>query len=261
MRRYVWLGLAIGALVVVTAAGIAVAARGEGPVTGRVGNLELTSGLSFSPKGGPKNKQTPIEITNEGRIKEADGSQPPAVRELTLEVDRHGEIHTKGIPVWRSGQLQATDTAAALKACRPALIGEGEVKGVVAFAKQKPLPVTSKLLLFNGGETEGRTIWYAHAYLANPVSAAIVTTVTITKVNRGRYGTLVVAKIPQVAGGAGSGTFFRLHIFKFVKVGDKRINPISGRCPDGKVKLHLAARFEDGTQMQTELIRGCTGTG
>ena len=261
MRKYLLLSLGMGALLAVSAVGIAGAAGGEGPVTVKVGNLELTSYVSFSPKVGPRNKQTPLTITNEGSVRESDGSHPPAARELILEADKHGEVHTKGIPVCHSGQLQATDTAAALKACRPALLGEGTVTAQVAFAEQRPLTIPSKLLLFNGGEKGGKTIWYAHAYLSNPVSAAIVTTVTITKIHRGRFGTLVVAKIPQIAGGAGSGTSFKLTIFKFVKVGKKKINPISGRCADGKVKFHFAATFEDGTKAETELISACAAKG
>jgi hypothetical protein len=261
MRRYLLLLLSMGALIAVTAVGIAVAAVGEGPVTVKVGSLEVTSYVGFSPKVGSRTKQTPLEITSKGSVSETDGSHPPAPRELILEADKNGEIHTKGIPVCRSGQLQATDTAAALKACRPALIGEGSVVAQVAFAEQRPLDVASKLLLFNGGEKGGKTVWFAHAYLSDPVSAAIVTTVTITKVHRGRFGTSTVVKIPQIAGGAGSGIAYKLNIFKFVKVGKKKINPISGRCADGKVKFHLTANFEDGTKAETEMISACTAKG
>lgn len=251
----------MGALIAVTAVGIATAASGEGPVTVRVGSLELTTKVSFRPKTGPKTKQVPLAITTAGEVRETDGSQPPAARELILEADKNGQIHTKGIPTCRAGQLQATDTAAALKACRSALIGEGNVVAQVAFAEQRPIDVKSKLLLFNGGEHGGKTVWYAHAYLSNPVSAAIVTTVTITRIHRGRFGTQTVVKIPQIAGGAGSGISYELEIFKFVKVGGKRFNPISGRCADGKVRFHLTARFEDGTRAETESIQACTGTG
>ncbi|HTT94232.1 MAG TPA: hypothetical protein VMF55_06135 [Solirubrobacterales bacterium] len=260
MRRYVWLLLGLGALVAVTAVGIAAAAGGDGPVTVRVGGLELTTDVGFRPKTGSKTKQTPLAIDMSGEVREADGSHPPAARELVIEADKNGQIHTKGIPVCRSGRLQATDSAAALRACKAALIGKGNVVAQVAFAEQKPIDVKSKLLLFNGGERGGKTVWYAHAYLSNPVSAAIVTTVTITKVHRGRFGTESLVKIPQIAGGSGSGISYELEIFKFVKVGDKRLNPISGRCADGKVRFHLAAKFEDGTKAQTEVIRACTGT-
>jgi hypothetical protein len=125
-----------------------------------------------------KTRQTPIEITSAGEVRKADGGHPPAARELFLEADRDGEVHTKGIPTCSSGRLQATDTATALKACGPALIGEGKVMAQVAFAEQRPIDVSSKLLLFNGGEKGGRTTWFAHAYFSDPISGAIVTTVT-----------------------------------------------------------------------------------
>ena len=88
----------------------------------------------------------------------------------------------------------------------------------VAFAEQRPIDVVSKLLLFNGGERHGKTVWYAHAYFSDPISGAIVSTVTISKIHHGRFGTSVVVKIPQIAGGAGSGISFNLEIFRFVKV-------------------------------------------
>jgi hypothetical protein len=261
MRRYVLLVVGMVALIAVTAVGIAAAAGGEGPVTVKVGSLELTSDVRFQPTVGSATQQTPLLIKTSGEVHESDGSHPPAARELTIEADKNGLIHTKGIPVCKSSQIQATDTTAALKACKSALIGEGTVVAQVAFAEQRPLDVSSKLLLFNGGEKGGKTTWYAHAYLSDPVSAAIVTTVTITKINRGRYGTESVVKIPQIAGGAGSGISYDLEIFKFVKVGAKEINPISGRCAEGKVKFHFGAKFEDGTKAETEVIRACTAKG
>lgn len=261
MRKYLMLVFAMGALIAVSAVGIAAAAGGEGPVTVRVGDMELTADGGFSPKALSRTKQTPIAIKASGSVRMQDGSHPPAVREILLEADKNGEAHTKGIPTCRSGQLQATDTTAALKACRPALIGEGTAVAQVAFAEQRPINVSSKLLLFNGPERNGKRIWYAHAYLSNPVSAAIVTTVTITKIHRGRFGTLGVVKIPQIAGGAGSGLSFTLEIFKSVKVGKKTFNPISAKCSDGKLKVHALGKFEDGTKAETEIIRACTPKG
>jgi hypothetical protein len=251
----------MGALVAVSAVGIAGAAGGEGPVTVKVGELEVTADFGFRPKVASRTKQTPIAITTSGEVQMADGGHPPAARELFIEADKNGEVHVKGIPTCSSGQLQATDTKAALKACRPALIGEGKVTAQVAFAEQKPIDVPSKLLLFNGGEKGGKITWFAHAYFSNPISGAIVTTITITKIHKGRFGTLAVAKIPQITGGSGSAISFALEIFKTVKVGGKALNPISGRCADGKVKFHVEAKFEDGTRAQTELVRACTARG
>jgi hypothetical protein len=217
----------------------------------------LTANGGFSPKALSKTKQTPISLKASGEVKEADGSHPPAVREVILEADKAGEVHTKGIPTCKSGQLQATDTTAAMKACGPALIGTGQTTAQVAFAEQKPINVPSKLLVFNGGEKGGKTTLFIHAYFSNPISGAIVTTVTITKHKHGRFGTLAVAKIPQITGGSGSITSFNLEIKK--NVGGK--NPISATCQDGKLKVHVLGKFEDGTKAETEVIRPCTPKG
>jgi hypothetical protein len=261
MRRYLLISCAVGALVAAAAVGIAVAAGGERPVHVTVGELEITANGGFSPTALSRTKQTPIEIHASGEVRMRDGSHPPAIREVIVEADRAGEQHTKGIPVCRSGRLQATSTATALKNCGSSLIGEGTAVAQVAFAEQRPIDVSSKLLLFNGPEKGGKRTWYAHAYFANPISGAIVTTATISKIHRGRFGTKAVIKIPQLVGGAGSGISFTLEIFKTVKVGGRTFNPISATCPDGKLKVHGLGRFEDGTQAETEIIRACTPKG
>jgi hypothetical protein len=245
------------AVCAIAVGGSALAAGGETPVTVKVGNLELTANGGFTPTAISATKQTPIELKAAGEVKEADGSHPPAVREILIEGDKNAEVHVKGIPTCRSNQLQATDTTTALKACKSALIGEGQTTAQVAFPEQKPISVPSKLLLFNGGEKGGKITWYVHAYFSNPISGAIVTTVTITKHPHGPFGILAVAKIPQITGGSGSILSFNLAIKKSVN----GINPISAKCVGGKLKVHVQAKFEDGTKAETEIIRACTAKG
>jgi hypothetical protein len=257
MRKYALIVLALAALAAVSVVGIATAAGGEGPVTVKVGNLELTANGGFTPKALSKTKQTPIQLTAEGSVKESDGSHPPAARELVIEGDKNAEVHVKGIPTCKSGQLQATDTTAAEKACKSAIIGVGEAVAEVAFAEQKPIDVKSKLLLFNGGEKGGKITWYAHAYFSNPISGAIVSTVTIQKKKNGRFGTYTLTKVPQITGGSGSIIAFNLKIKKSVG----GVNPISAKCTDGKLKVHVEAKFEDETKAATEIVRACTPKG
>jgi hypothetical protein len=191
-------------------------------------------------------------------VKESDGTHPPAIREVDIEFDKGGEVHLKGIPPCKEGKIEATETTAALKACGPSLIGEGEAIAQVALPEQPPVNVKTKVLVFSGGETGGKAVMFIHGYFSSPVSGAIVTTVTITKHKHGRFGTLAVAKIPQITGGNGSITKFNLEIFKSVKVGGKTYNPISSKCEDGKLKVHVEGKFENGTKAQTEIIRACT---
>jgi hypothetical protein len=258
MRKHVLMILALGALIAVSAVGIATAAGGETPVTVQVGNLVLKTNGGFSPKALSKTKQTPISLTASGEISEADGSHPPAVREVIIEADKAGEVHLKGIPVCKSGQLQATETSAALKACGSSLIGEGEAIAQASFAEQAPINVKSKVLVFSGGESGGKATMFIHAFFTNPLPGALVTTGTITKHKNGRFGTLGVFKIPQITGGAGSIIKFNLEIFKSVKVGGKTYNPISSKCEDGKLKVHVEGIFEDKTKAETEIVRACT---
>src|ERR1700754_4186338 len=113
MRKHVLMLLGLAALIALSAVGIATAAGGETPVTVKVGNLELTANGGFSPKALSKTKQTPISLKASGEVKEADGSHPPAIREVIIEADKAGEVHTKGIPTCKAGQLAATDSTAA----------------------------------------------------------------------------------------------------------------------------------------------------
>jgi hypothetical protein len=258
MRKHVLIVLALGALIAVSAVGIATAAGGETPVTVKVGELELTTNGGFSPKALSKTKSTPISLKASGEVKEEKGGHPPAIREVVIEADKAGEVHLAGIPACKSSQIQATETSAALKACKSSLIGEGEAIAQAAFAEQQPVDVKSKVLVFSGGEKGGKATMFIHAFFSNPIPGAIVTTGTITKHKNGRFGTLGVFKIPQITGGSGSIIKFNLEIFKSVKVGGKTYNPISSKCEDGKLKVHVLGKFEDGTKAETEIVRACT---
>jgi hypothetical protein len=249
MRKYLMMTMALGALMAVSVAGVATGANE--PVTVESGNLELTVDGQFSPSKLPKKKFAPITLQASGVIKTKDGSHPPALKQVILETDKNGAINVKGIPVCKSGQLQSRDTKGAEKACNKAKIGTGQTKVQIQFPEQKPIPVTSKLLVFNGGKSGATTTLFIHAYITVPTPAAIVTTVKIKKVKNGRYGLKSVATIPKIAGGSGSVQSFNL------KVGKKSV--LTARCPDGKLQANAAAKFADGTSLKATILRTCTG--
>jgi hypothetical protein len=259
MRKYLVLTLALGALIAVSVAGIATA--GNTPVTVRAGNLELTFNGGFSPKALPKKTLAPISLTAEGKIKTVDGTHPPALTEFLLETDKNGAVNVKGYPTCTSGKLQAQDTAHAEAICKSAIIGKGTTNVEIAFPESKPIPVSSKLLVFNGGTAGGTTTFFIHAYITVPTPAAIVTTVKIKKIHHGRYGMLSVASIPKIAGGSGSVTSFSLKVDKKFTYKGKKVSVLSAKCPDGKLQAHGTAKFADGTSASAEIIRTCTGKG
>ena len=217
-----------------------------------VGNLEVEYDGGFSPKALPKNKLTPITFFLWSKLRTIDGKHPPAIKEFMLEGDKNVEVNVKGVPTCTSGKLQAQTSAAARKACGPSLVGSGTTEVEVEFTEQKPFDAKSELLAFNGGVKGGVTTLYIHAYLTAPVTAAIVTTVKIKKVKKGRYGTESIASVPKIAGGAGSVTYFKL---KF----DKGF--LMGKCPDGRLQAHGTAVFADSTKASATVIRPCTPKG
>jgi hypothetical protein len=259
MRKYLLLTTALAALIAVSVAGIATA--GNKPVTVRAGNLELTFNGGFSPKALPKKTLAPISFNASGKIRTIDGTHPPALKEFLVETDKNGSVFVKGYPTCKPGKLQAQDTKEAEAVCKPAIIGTGQTDIEIEFAESAPVPVHSKLLVFNGGEKGGVTTFYIHAYITVPVPAAVVTTVKIKKIHHGRYGLLATATIPKIAGGAGSVTDFNLTINKEYHYKGKQVSILSAKCPDGKLQAHGTAKFADGTSASAEIIRTCTGKG
>jgi hypothetical protein len=250
MRKYLMLATALAALIAVSVAGIATGANG--PVTVEAGNLKFTFDGGFSPSKLPKNKMAPITLTASGKIQTKDGTHPPALKSVVVETDKNGAISTKGIPVCKSGALQSRDTKAAEKACPKSIIGSGQTSVEVQFPESRPVNVNSKLVVFNGGTSGGKTTLFIHAYFSAPVSGAIVTTVKIQKVKNGRYGLKSVATIPKIAGGSGSVKSFNLKI--------NRKGVLTAKCPDGKLQANAESLFADGTKAEATIIRTCTGT-
>jgi len=251
MRKHLMLTMALVGLIAVSAAGIATAANG--PVTAEAGNIKFVFDGGFKPSKLPKNKLAPIVLSASGQISTKDGTHPPALKEVVVETDKNGTINVKGVPKCTSGKLQSRDTKSAEKVCKSAIIGTGTTNVGIAFPEQPEIPVSSKLLVFNGGTSGGKTTLFIHAYITVPTPAAIVTTVKISKIHNGRYGTKSVASIPKIAGGSGSVKSFSLSIGKQKKV-------LSAKCPDGKLQANALAKFADSTKVSATIVRTCTGT-
>jgi hypothetical protein len=249
-----------GALVVLVT--LALASIAGASTTVRVGDLVLVIDGKVTPKALPKKTLAPIALDVEGAISKADGSHPPALTEVIVDTDKNGSVDARGVPTCKQSQLEAQTTAAAERVCRPAIVGTGTTDVEVEFAEQRPIPVRSKLVVFNGGIQGATTTIFIHAYLTNPVSAGIVTTLKIKKQHNGRYGTRTVASIPKI-GGDGSVTGFNITFVRrlFSYKGHKH-GYLVAKCPDGHFDFQVAANFANGDQLgPAKIVRGCTPKG
>jgi len=236
-------------------------ATADKPVTVEAGNLKFTFNGGFSPKALPKRELAPITLTASGKIQAKDGKHPPALKEAIVETDKNGAVNVKGLSACKSGQLQSRDTAAARKTCPKAIIGKGKTTVEVQFPEQNPFLVNSALTVFNGGKKGGTTTFYIHAFFSAPITGAIVTTVKIKKIKRGRYGLKSVATIPKIANGSGSVKSFDLKIGKTYTYRGKKVSVLSAKCADGKLQAYASALFDDGTKASAGIIRTCTAKG
>jgi hypothetical protein len=266
MRRNLVLALALSAVLALAGAAVATAKFD----TYRVGNVILKADGGVSPKALPRNTYAPVTVQVRGEISAADGTHPPAFRELIADFDKNGKINTKGLPACSGGQLEARDTKSAMRVCGASKVGSGSGSIEIAFAEQKPIAVQAPITVFNGGTKGSKTTLYIHTFITVPVPAAVVTTVTIKKVKKGRYGLATVSKIPVIAGGAGSVLSFDIKFNRTFTYKGKKQSYFQARCTDGKFKAKIIKALlrneAEGPRTETTItnqtiLRPCTPKG
>ena len=251
--------LGVGCAISLLAAAVAVA---EKPTVVKAGNLVLTLNGGVKPKALSKTVMEPITLNISGTIATADGTHPPALKEVIVDTDKNGTVDARGVPLCKQGQLEATTTATAEKACKAAIVGLGTTDVEVEFPEQSPIQIKSKLLALNGSVKGGTTTIFIHAYLTNPIATSIVTTVKISKQKNGRYGTRSIASVPKIAGGSGSVNAFSLTFAKklFTYKGQKH-GYLLAKCADGHFDAEAEAVFVNGERLGGKIVRACTPKG
>ncbi len=248
----------LGAAAMALAALIVSSAMGD---TVKTPEMEIFIEGGITPKKLSKKTPTPITLNIEGSIKniKEPTERPPALSTLALEFDKHGAINTKGLPTCSVSKLQNTTTQAAESACKPSLVGEGEVEAKIKFPEQSEFPAKGPLLIFNGTPQGGKPVLIFHVYADVPAPTTFVTSGVISKAH-GKYGTSTLIQIPTIVGGQGSLTAFQAKIQKSWTYKGKKQNLLTATCPTGQLFAHGAFDFANGTKISGEIIKPCTGT-
>lgn len=260
MRKHLTWTLVLATAIAVCLSAVALAA-GEKPTVVRAGNVVLTFNGEVSPKALPRDRFAPISFHASGSITTTDGSQPPALKEVIVDAYKGAEVNVKGQPVCTVGKLQAEDTKHAEAACPGSILGRGTTTVRVAFPESTPFDATGPLLYFNGGVKGGVTTLFVQAYVAVPTPTAIVTTVKLTKENKGPYGLHAVASIPLIAGGSGSVTSFAFSFPRTVSYAGKKHSYLLAKCATGVLYAKVQTLFRDGTAVTGNVVRPCTPKG
>lgn len=246
--------LVLGTALAVACAG---SAAGYKPTTVEVGNLPVFLNAGFKPTGLPKKKPAaPIHLALEGGEFLAG---PAALKEAVFEIDRNVALDRPGLAACSPHRLGGPDTVPG--ACDPAQIGKGELEVEVAFPEQEPLIRKSHLVAFNAGVKGGVANILVKGYLPSPVSAVFGTTVEVSRVDGGAYGTRWTIPIPVIAGGSGSVKEFQLEFFRRFTYRRKRRSYLLARCSAGRLLAHWETLFEDGTDVPGKFARPRTPKG
>jgi hypothetical protein len=225
------------------------------------GNICVTDDGGISPSKLPKRGKAPVTARLNGEIETRDGTHPPALSSIGLEIDKTIGVDAVGLPTCRTGQIQSRSSAAAKSACRGAIVGSGTAEVEVAFPEQAPFSSTGPVVLFNAGVKGRTTSVLLHAYVDVPAPTAIVTKARVTRIDNGRFGLRIEVKVPKIAGGSGSVTGFDLEVGRrYTYKGRKKSFLLAG-CPTGTWVTKGNALFSDGTRLGITHPFSCTPRG
>ncbi len=191
------------------------------------GNVVVSFDADFAPRSLPRHRLTPIEVEVHGRITTTDGSHPPPLRWLEIEVHRAGRIYSRGLPVCLAPQLQSTDTQQALERCGPARVGSGRFRADVNLGGE--VVAGGRIVAFNSRRA-GKQALLLHFFLSVPIRFTLVVPLTIGHRTRGEFGTVLRARVPRLGGGLGSVTELDLTLARRYSFGGKRRSYVSAAC-------------------------------
>lgn len=233
----------------------------------QTGNLRLSVSGRMSPQDLPRTAAAPISVSVGGHISTADGSAPPQLETLRIEINRYGRLVHDGLPICRLEQIQPASSARALAACRAALVGQGRFWANVVLAGQEPSPTGGRLLIFNG-RLGSKPVLLGQIYSSRPFDTSFVIRFSVGKTRRGPYGTVLTAPISRVLGSWGHLTGIEMTLHRrYTFRGDRR-SFLSATCPAldgfGSALFPLARTkfsFAGGQDVISTLTRRCSVRG
>lgn len=226
------------------------------------GDLFVKFSGGIAPTTLPRHQKAPISVRVDGTVRTLSGDEPPALRWISIAINRGGTIDTRGLPVCRRSQIEAASSVQALEACGSALVGEGRYLAGVTFPEQETFPLSGKVLAFNA-VVDGRRAIYAHVYGSNPFPNSRIFVFHIHK-SHGTYGTILTAALPVSLNRNGYLKRIVLTLRRTFVHRGRRQSYLSAACgaPAALTTgifpfVRVGMTFSDGRKLSSTLIRTC----
>jgi hypothetical protein len=227
------------------------------------GNLFVTFNGGILPGALPRDERAPITVWIAGKVRTLKGEHPPALRSLTIALNRNGYLETKGLPVCRYGEIVVASRKEALDLCRDALVGSGAYRARTTFPEQTRYPAFGRILAFNA-RSKGRPAILAHVYAEDPAASTNVIVLHIHRRNSGRYRTVLTGTSPNGLTRWGYLKRISLRLHRTYTYRGRRHSYLSAACPAPrdlkKASFNFAQAsmsFVDGRNLSATLKRSC----
>jgi hypothetical protein len=192
--------------------------------------LRITVLSQIIPYKLPREKPAPIAVFVAGHLDNAKGGIPPQLQRLSIDVNRHGLLQSKGLPVCRIPEVQPASTERALSNCGSAVIGSGQFWANIVLPDQGAYRTQGRLLIFNGREA-GRPVILAHIFTSHPFNTSFVIPFTIRRISKGPYGTRLSASLPEALGSWGYLDRIKLTLRRKYRFGAHQLSYFNAACP------------------------------
>jgi hypothetical protein len=257
-RRWAALATCVGLLACASLARAAVVQEG---------NLRITVLSQIQPYKLPRKGTAPIAVFVSGHLSNPHGGIPPQLQAMTVDVNRHGLLQSKGLPTCKLSQLQPASTERALDNCGDAVVGSGQFWAHIVLPDQGAYGTHGRLLIFNARKS-GKAALFVHIFTANPFFSSFVIPFAIKKVSRGAYGTELSAAFPDALGDWGYVDRIKLTLKRKYSWKGQKLSYFNAGCPaPGKSKrtvfpLALASfAFADGSDLSAKVEKACAVAG
>jgi hypothetical protein len=230
------------------------------------GNLFVRFSGGIAPNSLPRHARAPIAVSVTGTIRTLSGEQPPALRGISIAINRGGRLDAHGLPVCQRRDIEPSSTEEALARCGSALVGEGSFNANVAFPEQSTFPSDGRILAFNT-VIDGKRAILAHVYGGQPIPITRILIFHIRE-SRGTYGTVLTASLPTSINRYGYLTRISLSLHRNFTYRGQQRSYLSAACdapagfPGASFSFaHASMSFADGRTLSSTLTRNCTVRG
>jgi hypothetical protein len=226
-------------------------------------NVRITVLSQILPYKLPRRGTAPIAVFVSGHLSEPHGGIPPQLQEMTVEVNKHGLLQSKGLAACPLRRIQPASTERALASCGDALIGSGQFWAHIVLPDQGAYPTHGRLLIFNGRQ-KGKPVIFTHIFTANPFFSSFVIPFRIQKKANGAYGTKLTASLPQALGDWGYVDRIKLTLKRKYTYKSRQLSYFNAGCPAPQgtqrtvFPLALASfAFGEGLQVAARVEKAC----